>query len=250
MIYEYDGSFFGYLSAVFDAWHDGLKETEDIRCGGSGDLFGTAVFVPSDGRKAKRILDGLKSQCGGRTCHFLYYAFLAEQPQREMKLLSYLRRAFYLKEKFLHHLSEPLIWDVRQWARKTGNERHRLLGLARFRELDGGMLYCPIAPSCCVVPVMAPHFLRRFSGEEWVIHDVNRHFGVYYDRRGLSIVEISKSLAGPCLSEQERHLSSLWKRYYDAAAIEERRNEPLRRQFMPKKYWGFLIEMERDERQP
>ena len=71
MIYVYDGSFFGYLSAVFDAWHDGLQHTEDIRCDGAGDLFGRQQYVPADGVKAKRILDGLQAQCGGKTCHFL-----------------------------------------------------------------------------------------------------------------------------------------------------------------------------------
>ena len=30
MIYTYDGSFFGYLSAVFDGWHDGVHQIEDI----------------------------------------------------------------------------------------------------------------------------------------------------------------------------------------------------------------------------
>lgn len=30
MIYTYDGSFFGYLSAVFDGWHDGVEQIEDI----------------------------------------------------------------------------------------------------------------------------------------------------------------------------------------------------------------------------
>lgn len=245
MIYEYDGSFFGYLSAVFDAWHDGLGQVEDIRCGGSGSLFSDVRFVDADMTKVRRIVEGLRTQCGARAGHFLYYAFLAEEEGREMTLLAYLRRAFCLKENFLHHLSEPLIWDVRQWARKTGNERHKLLGLLRFRELEGGMLYGAVAPSCCVVPVMAPHFLRRLPQEEWVIHDVRRRFGVYYDRRSLTIVEIPHASDRPGLSPDEEQIAVLWQQYYRTIAISQRRNEKLRRQFMPKKYWKYLIEMER-----
>ena len=243
MIYVYDGSFFGYLSAVFDAWHDGLQHTEDIRCDGAGDLFGRQQYVPADGVKAKRILDGLQAQCGGKTCHFLYYAFLAEQPQREMKLLQYIRQAFRLKGEFLHHLSEPAVWEVRQWARKTGNERHKLLGLARFQELKGGMLYCPLAPTCCVVPVMAPHFVKRLGSEEWVIHDRQRRIGVYYDRHEAVLVDIPKVLQRVGVSAQEEEFAALWKQYYRTIAIAERRNDPLRRQFMPKKYWPYIIEV-------
>lgn len=243
MIYVYDGSFFGYLSAVFDAWHDGLQHVEDIRCSREGDLFCQLQSVDMDSMKAGRILDGLQRQCGSKACHFLYYAFLAEQPQREMKLLAYLRRAFQLKGSFLRHLSEPAVWEVRQWARRTGNERHKLLGLARFQELKGGMLYCALAPTCCVVPVMAPHFVKRFGSEEWVIHDRRRRIGVYYDRHDAVLVEIPKVLQHIDVSEAEEEFAALWKQYYRTIAVAERRNDLLRRQFMPKKYWPYILEL-------
>ena len=160
-----------------------------------------------------------------------------------MKLLQYIRQAFRLKGEFLHHLSEPAVWEVRQWARKTGNERHKLLGLARFQELKGGMLYCPLAPTCCVVPVMAPHFVKRLGSEEWVIHDRRRRIGVYYDRHEAVLVDIPKVLQRVDVSAQEEEFAALWKQYYRTIAIAERRNDPLRRQFMPKKYWPYIIEV-------
>jgi probable DNA metabolism protein len=242
MKYKYDGTFFGFLSAVFDGWHDGIHDVEAIECSGEDSLFGESRLVTTDETKAQRILQALREQCGGKTCHFLYYAFLAELPDREAALLAYLRLAFRYKKEFFCHLSDEPIWTVRQWARKTGNERHKLLGLLRFQELPGGMLYGRIQPSCCVVPLMAPHFARRLSGEEWVIHDVGRHMGVYYDRHSLSVVDIPVTVPQITVSEDEEALQGLWKTYYDTIAIEARRNENLRRQFMPKKYWPYLIE--------
>lgn len=177
MIYSYDGTFFGYLSAVFDAWHDGLGQVEDI-CPDSelGLVFSQQRFVSTDDGKARRILDALLAQCGPKSCHYLYYAFLAEQEGRGLALLQYLRWAFRYQGDFLHHLSEEPIWLVRQWARRTGNERHKLLGLARFQELSDGMLYCQLQPTCCVVPVMATHFVRRFPAERWVLHDTRPRY--------------------------------------------------------------------------
>ncbi len=244
MIYAYDGSFLGYLSAVFDAWHAGLDTIDAISSSKDRSLFDDTVFVPADEGKARRILDALQEQCGAKTAHFLYYAFLAEQSDREQALLQYLRQAFRLKGAFLSHLSEPDIWKIRQWARRSSNERHALLGLARFRELPGGMLYCAVAPSCCVVPVMAPHFVRRLCGEEWVIHDTNRHLGVYYDKKDAVIVDIPQTLPDIAVSGDEAAFSSLWRQYYRTIAVAERRNERLRRQCMPRKYWNHIIEMQ------
>lgn len=246
MIYVYDGTFFGFLSAVFDAWHDGLAQTEDIHVQGDGSLFAEREILTDEG-KAGRILTALKKQCGERVCHFLYYGFMADMPQREMPLLQYIQLAFRYKGECCHHLSEKPIWRVRQWARKTGNERHKLLGLIRFRELEDGMLYSRINPSCHVVPLMAPHFARRLARERWVIHDVCRHSGVYYDGRELMLVDIPKTLEHVDVSAEEETFNRLWRRYYQTIAIPERRNERLRRQYMPKKYWPYLTEVQNEE---
>lgn len=243
MIYTYDATFFGFLSAVFDGWHDGIMQIEDIHAVSAPSLFGDEQFVHTEEEKARRILDSLQEQCGARTAHFLYYAFLAEQPQREMKLLQYLRQAFQLRRDFLRHLHEPVPWEIRQWARKSSNERHKLLGLVRFREVSDGMLYCQIAPTCCVVPVMAPHFAKRLANEQWVIHDTKRHMGVYYDKNALTIVEIPQTKYQINVSAEEEDVAALWRQYYHTIAIAERRNETVRRSFMPKKYGASLIEM-------
>lgn len=56
MIYTYDGSFFGYLSAVFDAWHDGLGQVEDICLErDAASLFSAPHFVATDDSKARQI---------------------------------------------------------------------------------------------------------------------------------------------------------------------------------------------------
>lgn len=243
MNYAYDGTFFGFLSAVFDAYYDGIAGVEAIHLD-SEPVLGEDRLVPTDPGKVQRVLTGLQKKCGGKTCHFLYYAFLAEAPGREAWLLSYIRQAFQYQQDFLNHLHEPALWTVREWARKTGNERHKLLGLARFRELSDGSLYSMLAPDCCVVPVMAPHFVKRLAGERWVIHDVKRGLGVCYDRQDLSIVQIPAVASDIPLSAQEQAFSELWQNYYATIAIKERTNHDLRRSFMPKKYWKYLIEMQ------
>lgn len=183
MVYEYDGTFFGFLSALFDGYYDGVQQITAITASPERDLFSDVKTVDTNPGKAGRIIRALQEQCGMKACHYLYYGFMAEEENRETWLLRYIRLAFHYKREFLHHLSEEPVWKVRQMARRTGNERHKLLGLLRFRELSGGLLYAPVAPTCCVVPLMAPHFAARLSQDAWVIHDVKRGFAVVYDKK-------------------------------------------------------------------
>ena len=79
MIYTYDGSFFGYLSAVFDGWHDGVHQIEAICLEAEeASLFSESRCGTTDDVKAQRILDGLLRQCGPKACHYFNYAFLSE----------------------------------------------------------------------------------------------------------------------------------------------------------------------------
>ncbi|MDR2407664.1 MAG: DUF4130 domain-containing protein, partial [Bacteroidales bacterium] len=41
---------------------------------------------------------------------------------------------------------------------------------------------------------------------------------------------------------QESRYQELWKTFWRAVAIQERKNPKLQRQFMPKRYWKYLIE--------
>ena len=45
------------------------------------------------------------------------------------------------------------------------------------------------------------------------------------------------------LSECEEDVLELWKNFYKTIAIKERTNERCRMNFMPKKYWKYIIEM-------
>lgn len=242
--YRYDGTFAGYMTAVYIAWHDGLKNVVAITpSDGEADLFHSLVPVRTDTNKVKKIVEALEQQCGQHTMHILYYAFMSELPDREMKLLDFLQQAFYWKADFLNHRKDPEIWEICDWCRKVSNERQKLLGLMRFGELENGMLYAMIKPSANVVPLVAAHFADRLRNENWVIHDVKRGIGAYYDGKQIVLVEIVKSQV-PTYGKDELEFRRLWQEYYRHIGIKERKNNQLRQSFMPKKYWQYLVELE------
>ena len=181
MNYTYDGTFFGFMSAIFAAYAGGITSVGTIGESAETSLFGDCKYIPTEADKAGRVLTGLKNQCGEKAVYYLYYGFLSDIKGKEASLTTYIRRAFILKHDFYRRLQEAALWRVRNMARKTANERHALSGLLRFREFSDGMLYAPANPVCNIVPLLASHFAARLPKERWVIHDVNRHEGVFYD---------------------------------------------------------------------
>lgn len=244
MIYRYDNTFPGFLSAVWQVYHDGTSRMEAISPAGEGpSLFHEEVTVPADAGKAEDVLAALARDCGGRAVHLLYYAFLSEAPHREAVLFRYLKEGFRRKKGLWHCRKEPWMWTAAEWAERTGNESHRMWGLLRFRELKGGLFYGEMAPDCDILALTAGHFVRRMAGHSWAIHDVKRHRAVLYDGKEMVIADVTEAWT-PELSRDEEAFSNLWKEYYRHIAITERYNPGLRRSFMPEKYWAFLPEME------
>ena len=47
---------------------------------------------------------------------------------------------------------------------------------------------------------------------------------------------------------EEMRCRTLWREYYDAIAVEGRENPRCRMSHMPKRYWRFMTEFQREER--
>lgn len=245
MNYQYDGSFEGFLSVIFQIYHDGAGQAEDIEEVRMGEgLFGNYCFVPSDWGAAERVLKGFMDRAGSRASAILYHAFLSDEAKKERLLFRYMRYGFQRKTNSSGFMRESWMWTVAGWARKTERERHRMLGLIRFSELEDGTLYAPIRPDTCIIPLTAGHFKKRMPVQKWMIHDVGHHIAVYYDGKTAELVHIQESAANPPLGGDEQTVRRWWTAYYKSTAIKERLNPQLRRSFMPEKYWSFLTEMQ------
>ena len=48
------------------------------------------------------------------------------------------------------------------------------------------------------------------------------------------------------ISDREEDIENLWQTFYHTIGIKERQNDRCRMNFMPKKYWPYLLEV-RDE---
>ena len=89
--------------------------------------------------------------------------------------------------------------------------------------------------------MLSNHFKNRLKNENWMIIDKKRHLLSYYDKNNFYIVE--EDLYKFNLNYEEDEYEDLWKSFYKTVGIKERKNERCRMNFMPKKYWKYIVEV-------
>ena len=134
--------------------------------------------------------------------------------------------------------------EVLKIEKYVHRETHKMKGFLRFKEMKNGFLYAKMEPENCILFSLAYHFVRRMPNESFVIHDVKRNIYAFYTEKKLNFVEESQiKKLDLIFSDEELEMEKLWKTFFDTIAIQERENKNCQRNFMPKKYWKYLIEM-------
>ena len=244
MVYAYDGSFEGLLCSFYR----GLKSDESPEEIVSRDealrpLASEVIDITTREDRAEDVHEGIKEAISTRAARNVKYCYLSEETGIEIKLLRYLELGFSVGASLDDRLDEEPVFEIQQLARKVGRERHRMLGLVRFREMDRGGLYAPIEPDYNILGLLAPHFSSRMSNQNWIIHDRSRNLAVVYDRREWVFTKLDEGDT-PDYSDEEEYYQYLWRRYFDSASVPGRENEELQRQYMPRRYWKNLVEMD------
>ncbi len=131
--------------------------------------------------------------------------------------------------------SRPEVRAVRGAAFKVRREVHRLLGLLRFSPDPDGVLTARCEPDNEILDLLAPAFRRRFGEDPFRIVDL---------RRGTTVGSEPYARARPDEPASDTDPANLWRAYYKAAENPARSNPRLRLQFMPRRYWKHLPELD------
>ena len=242
-IYHTDGSTACFFTAVFDAYLDKtayLSSENGLQLA----LGDTWQEVVTDKEKAVRVGNKLK-QADGRALLEIDRILRSNSPEKEQIAYRYLR----LVIKYGSHAREKLALDEVRAAMdicaQVGYEIHRLHGFLRFQEHVNGAFYAKCAPDNDIVDLLMPHFVARFKKTSFVIHDVKRGLACLYN--GSEWIEVTANEAGFESSEQEQEIESLWKKYYHTVEIPARKNTRQMKNYMPTRYWKFMLEKEGDD---
>lgn len=250
--YLYDGSFEGFLTAIAAALASG-EEVEGIAAQAACQfsLFRREVQVVADDGAATRLMADVSRRFSKEIGLDIGYCFLSEVDGFENVIFRYIRLLLEKGELAGQNAANPLVFQVQRLRGKVAYEVHRFHGFVRFRKMSDGIFYAPIAPDHNIVQLLAPHFQARFADQCFLIHDVKRGTGIYYDRRRCDFLPrvMIPEEAMTTASGNEKHwdkdesaYQQLWKGYFQSIVIEERRAKQRQRQCLPARYWRYLVE--------
>lgn len=106
------------------------------------------------------------------------------------------------------------------------------------------MLGTVIHPKHQVLPLLRGHFCSRLPDEDFLIFDATH--GTALLRKAHQVQYLAMKHYDPGTDENEQNWQTLWKRFFRALTIEERRNERLQMGHVFKRFWPDMCEMQPD----
>ena len=262
IVYTFDSTLDGLLTAVFDAYALHQQPEELVREGEVLPLFcDEAHHVVTADDKARRVWTGLEKRLKREALRLIGISWLSEQQALYTPLFHYIYKVF--RPSTVGgvgggcNFADPDVLYVTNTARRVLHEQLRMKQFIRFQKAKDGTYLAVVSPDNNVLPLITDHFQDRFNDQPWLIYDAKRRYGYYYDpTNGASQatritftedttlpfdLETGK-LSDELLSENDQLFQELWRTYFKAICIRERLNPRKQLNDMPRRYWKYMTE--------
>ena len=246
---SYDSTFEGFLTTVFEIYEFKYSNPKIIKCSElQQNIFVKTTEIITDNSKSDRVIKKLQLQIGADGIRNIIYSFLSENHGVENLLFAVID--YSVKNPTVNiakDFSNQYVLQISKLTKSVGREKHRMEAFIRFEQLKDGIYFAKIDPDFDVLTLIIPHFKNRYQDQKWLIYDLRRKYGVYYDLETVTIVTldfdaiISKNIDN-LYSDSEINYQKLWSEYFDHTNIKERKNLKLHVQHVPKRYWKYLTE--------
>ena len=251
-LFLYDHTFDGLLTCLFDAYVRKtfpdllLKDGEPLPL-----FYDEAITIITNEEKHQRVWKGLEKKLSPYALTTLTYGWLSELPQVDMLLLRYMKKAIDSPVSIETNFADADVLELSKVWKKVNWERLRILQFVRFQKAADGTYFAAIEPQHNALPLTIHHFRDRYADQRWMIYDIKRQYGYYYDLKTVEEVTfedttqahfVTGMLNENLMDKDEKFFQELWKNYFKAICIKERLNPRKHRQDMPVRYWKYLTE--------
>lgn len=249
--YYYDRTFDGLLSCVFEAFD--RKEFPNIICrlGEPLPLFCDLLLTVATGmEQSGRVWRGLEKRLSLSALHQLTVSWLSEEEDIDNVMFRYICKTFSSKTSIEMNFGDPDVLSLNQTTRRVLYEQHRMKQFIRFQKAADGTYFAALEPMYNVLPLAIDHFRDRFSDQPWLIYDIKREYGYYYNMKSVERITFTEKgnhlvtglLEEEMMANDERLFQELWRTYFKAICIKERLNPRKHRQDLPARFWKYLTE--------
>lgn len=242
IVYLYDNSFEGFLTCIYRAYYSKENPNLIITKEEQINFLVKTLYIETDFEKSEKVYRAIQTKISHLALIKVFMVFLSEEKDMGTIILNYLRIAFKMGAKIDDYNVHPAVIEIDKLYKKVATEKHRLLGLTRFKELQNGIFYAQLEPVYNVVSLLAPHFSERLKNEKWIIHDLKRGIAVFYNKVEWVIRNIDEP-KNYIISEAEEDYQDMWREYYKHISIENRKNTKQKKAYMPTRYWKHLVEV-------
>ena len=252
-IFIFDNTFEGLLTSVFEAYFRRTFPDALLPEGEPLPLFHEEVFtVITEEEKAKRVWRGLQKKLSSGALSCLAQCWLAEEAETPMLLFRYIRKAIDAPRSIETNFADPDVLEFSRMWKRVDWARLRMLQFIRFQKAADGTFFAAVEPEKNALPLAINHFKDRFADQPWLIYDIKRAYGFYYDLKEVRQVTFEEGsreghlvtgmLDESLMDKDEKLFQQLWKTYFKAICIKERLNPRKHKQDMPVRYWKHMTE--------
>ncbi len=247
----YDGSFEGLLIAVFEVFEYQLSSPQIVSAENyvTENIFAEVHQVITQTEKSNRVLKKLELNLGKRGISQLLKVYFSERKDLEYLILNAIQKSLQNPhQNFLKNYADSEILEIAKINKSINREIHRMHAFVRFEKLKDEVYFSKIEPDFNVLPLIIQHFKDRYQDQKWMIFDLKRHYGVYYDLTNTDFFYPGKDQFNQIkktdhiLHDEEILYQKLWQRYFFKTNIPERKNLKLHHKSLPKRYWKYLTE--------
>jgi probable DNA metabolism protein len=250
-IVKYDSTFEGLLTLIYECYR--LKIIPDSIIGSDerqSIIFDESLMVSTDLQKAEKVWNRIVEKTSKESANRLHIVFLSELPEAPGLVFDFVRLMLEKKYNIETDFTLAPVLKISKLFHKVAHETARVRQFTRFQQMSDGCFYASYSPKYNVLPLIIHHFTDRFADQRWIIYDLKRNFGFYFDLTETVRITFERLPANPVngqlplslLGEDEQLFRQLWKKYCNVISIGERKNYRLHRQMLPKRFWRFLPE--------
>lgn len=239
-IYLYDGTIEGLFTLIYATYKSHTypskiySEKEYI-----DNIIDTPIYIETNYEQSDIVKESIINKISDFVYENILISFLSHDKDKAIIIYDYLFNAYKYGYKIIYHNELVEVTKFNKMVKNIRSEAHKFKGFVRFTKLKNEIYFSKINPDNDIIYLLGSHFKNRLPNERWIIFDENKHKAIFYDRKILKVVEDIDMNFQNSNDEYEQ----IWKSFIKAVTIKERKNLRCQRNFMPKKYWKNLLEV-------
>ncbi|ALS03283.1 hypothetical protein ATZ33_05650 [Enterococcus silesiacus] len=239
-IWEYDGTYYGFLTLVYFAFKKRQFPEVILTQETAVENLFFSHWINTDEALAKKMQQRLTQRLRKENTQFILDGFYCSLKEKDRCLLDAIQISLNTDDLIINHLGHPSILALHNSLKALFSEVHQFTGFVRF-EYVGTLLYSKIAPKHFSLPYLCPHFAQRYSRETLMIYDETHRLLGIIEKGQIRFIEDCEV---PTFNKEnsEQAVQENWRKFLQAATIKERKNEQAQLSHLPKRYRNHMID--------